>query len=237
MFCRSKLIKTQKCHLKVNVCSWKIFLCSYKENICSDVLSPTQRIMWKHSLFELYLDRFRKFYFKFRTIPSFSTCMEVIWVNSKSAVHRFFQQMVDHEYLLKREWIYYPGERLVSLPFFESVRAGLPMAATNDVADQISVESYLIEHPTTTVLLKVKWDSMIDAGLQEWDVLVVDRAQQPKQWDIVIGIVDQEYTVKYLEKDNRWLRYLKPWNKNYEDIYPEQELELFWLVTWSFRRY
>lgn len=193
--------------------------------------------MGKNSLFELYLDRFRRFYFKFRTIPSFSACMEVIGVNSKSAVHRFFQQMVDNEYLLKKEGSYYPGERLVSLPFFESVRAGFPMAAVVDVADQISVESYLIDHPTTTVLLKVKGDSMIDAGLQEGDILIVDRAQQPRQGDIVIGVVDQEYTVKYLEKDAQGNRYLKPGNPHYDNIYPEQELELFGLVTGSFRKY
>lgn len=126
---------------------------------------------------------------------------------------------------------------LVSLPFFESVRAGIPSAATDEIADQIHIESYLVDHPITTVLLSVKWDSMVYAWLQEWDILVVDKAKQARWWDIVIAIVDQEYTVKYLEKDNDWRRYLKPWNDNYANIYPEEELEIFGVVTGSFRKY
>jgi len=78
---------------------------------------------------------------------------------------------------------------------------------------------------------------MKDAGLQEGDVLVVDKSQEWKRWDIIIAVVDNEYTVKYLEKDENWRWYLKPWNDNYNDIYPEQELEIFGVVTWSFRKY
>lgn len=193
--------------------------------------------MGKQSLFELYIDRFRKFYFKHRTIPSFTVCMEVIWVNSKSAVHRFFQQAVDHWYLDKKQWIYYPWERLVSLPFFESVRAWLPTAWTDEISDQISIESYLVSHPTSTILLSVKWDSMQDAWLQEWDIVIVDRSKQAGWWDIIIAVVDNDYTVKYLEKDKHWRRYLKPWNSAYPDIYAEEELEIFGVVTGSFRKY
>lgn len=145
--------------------------------------------------------------------------------------------MVDNGYLVKKQWIYYPWEMLVSLPFFESVRAWNPTAATEEMYDQINVESYLIDRPTATVLLSVKWDSMKDAGLQEGDVLVVDKSQEWKRWDIIIAVVDNEYTVKYLEKDENWRWYLKPWNDNYNDIYPEQELEIFGVVTWSFRKY
>lgn len=193
--------------------------------------------MWKQSLFDLYLERFRMFYFKNRTVPSFSICMDILWVNSKSVVHRFFQQMVDNWYLIKKQGIYYPWEMLVSLPFFESVRAWDPTMATDEISDQINVESYLIDRPTATVLLSVKWDSMKDAWLQEWDVLVVDKSKQGQRWDIIIAIVDHEYTVKYLEKDENWRRFLKPWNENYTNIYPEQELEIFGVVTGSFRKY
>lgn len=163
--------------------------------------------------------------------------MDVIGVNSKSVVHRFFQKMVEIGYLEKKQWIYYPSQKLVSLPLFESVRAWIPDVATDENADQVNIESYLIDHPVTTVLLTVQWDSMVDAGMQEWDILVVDKSREPKRWDIVIAVVDNEYTVKYLQKNTNGRWYLKPWNENYEDIYPEEELEIFGVVTGSFRRY
>lgn len=50
--------------------------------------------------------------------------MEVIGVQSKSVVHRFFQQMLDEGYLEKKQGIYYPADKLVALPLFDSVRAG-----------------------------------------------------------------------------------------------------------------
>ena len=199
-------------------------------------LTPLFR-MWKHSLFTIYLERFRKFYLKHRTIPSFAVCMEVLQVNSKSVVHRFFQTMVEEWYLTKSHWIYYPWDRLVWLPLFESVRAWFPSTASDEVKDQISIEDYLVDHPTRTILLKVKWDSMVEAWLHEWDVLVVEREHTARVWDIVIGIVDNEYTVKYLEKDDTGARYLKPWNPDYENIYPHEALELFGVVTGSFRKY
>lgn len=82
--------------------------------------------MGKQSLFEVYLNRFRNYYFAYRTIPSFEMCMEILGVNSKSVVHRFFQQMIENGYLSKRSSTYLPQDKLVSLPFFESVQAGIP---------------------------------------------------------------------------------------------------------------
>ncbi|USN55302.1 MAG: hypothetical protein H6765_01535 [Candidatus Peribacteria bacterium] len=123
--------------------------------------------MGKQSLFELYLERFRKYYFQYRAIPSFSECMQVLGVNSKSVVHRFFQQMVEKSYLTKKDGQYIPDIRLVSLPFFESVQAGFPTAATDEIPYAISIESYLISHPEHTILIKVAGNSMIDAGIYE----------------------------------------------------------------------
>ncbi len=145
--------------------------------------------------------------------------------------------MVEYWYLEKKQWIYYPWQLLVALPFFESVRAWNPQSPVDELVDHIHIESYLIDHPVSSVLLSVKGDSMQDAWLQEGDVLVVDKALQAKWWDIVIAIVDNEYTVKYLEKTSDWRRYLKPWNSAYDDIYPEDSLEIFGVVTWSFRKY
>jgi len=163
--------------------------------------------------------------------------MDIIGVNSKSVVHRFFQQMVDHGYLEKKQGVYYPGNKLVSLPLFESVRAGTPTEATDEIFENIALEQYLIENPENTVFISVRGDSMQDAGILEHDIVIVDTSKEAKIWDIIIAIVDNEYTVKYLEKDNTGHYYLKPGNKNYDNIYPETEMKIFGVVIGLFRKY
>ena len=193
--------------------------------------------MGKTSLFHLYLGRFKKFYFKHRIIPSMNQCMEVIGVHSKSVVHRFFQQMIKEWYLEKKQWIYYPADKLVSLPLFDSVRAWWPAEATQEQVEMIGIDSYLVPHPEHSVLLSVAGDSMINVGLHEWDMLVVDIQKKEKEGDIVIALIDGGYTVKTLLKDadNRW--FLRPENDNYDDIYPNEWMGIYGVVVWSFRTY
>lgn len=193
--------------------------------------------MWKQSLFPVYLLRFKTFYFKYRTIPSFSQCMEILGVQSKSVVHRFFQQMIEQGYLEKRHGVYYPADKLVALPLFDSVRAGIPDDATQTDVQMVGIEHYLVDAPEHTVLLSVIGDSMIEAWLYEDDIVVVDTKKQAHTWDIVIAVVDQEYTVKYLQKNAEKQFYLKAWNPLYSDIYPKEQLHIFGKVIGSFRRY
>jgi repressor LexA len=77
---------------------------------------------------------------------------------------------------------------------------------------------------------------MIDAGLLHGDKIVVKRGALSKVGDIVVAIVDGEFTVKYLAQDSYGF-YLKPGNTEFEDIRPKEELQLFGRVTGSFRVY
>lgn len=163
--------------------------------------------------------------------------MEIIGVNSKSVVHRFFQQMVHEWYLEKKHGVYYPDDKLVSLPLFSSVRAGAPTEATDEFFENISLEQYLIDDPDNTVLISVKGDSMKEAGILEGDVVIVHTSQQARTGDMVIAIVDDEYTVKYLEKNKKGVYFLQPANDAYDAIYPWQEMKIFGVVVGSFRKY
>ena len=86
-------------------------------------------------------------------------------------------------------------------------------------------------------MLKVKGDSMIDAWIKDGDIIVVDKSRKHHVGDIVVAIVDGEYTVKYLQKDKDNTYFLSPWNSKYDDIYPKDDLEVFGVVLSSFRRY
>jgi repressor LexA len=109
--------------------------------------------------------------------------------------------------------------------------------ATQTETELIGVENYLVTNPEHTVLLSVSGDSMIEAGLYEGDMLVVDTQKKEQLGDIVIALVDGEYTVKYLAKDDKKNWFLQPANPNYDAIYPSSTLEIYGVVAGSFRKY
>lgn len=110
---------------------------------------------------------------------------------------------------------------------YESVTAGFAAPTEEQTRYSVDLERYIIEHPTSSLLVSVKGDSMIDAGIFPGDVAVVDKARVPKQGDVIIANIDHQYTLKYLEKDSQGRDYLKPANDNYMNIYPTQELQVF----------
>lgn len=124
----------------------------------------------------------------------------------------------------------------MTIPFFESVKAGFPAAATDEMKEDIRLEEYLIQDPLNTIFVRVSGDSMIEAGIQDGDALIVHKGARYQVGDIVVAVVDGEYTVKYLAKEGKDY-FLKAGNPAYPDIYPEQDMEIFWVVTGTFRKY
>jgi SOS-response transcriptional repressor LexA len=83
--------------------------------------------------------------------------------------------------------------------------------------------------------VRVRGDSMIDAGIQEGDLLVVEQQPNANIGDIVVAIVDDEFTVKYLDKERgQWI--LKPANKAYPVIRPQGKLEIFGVMAGLVRK-
>jgi SOS-response transcriptional repressor LexA len=94
----------------------------------------------------------------------------------------------------------------------------------------------LIQDRSSTFLLRVKGDSMINAGIHEGDLVVVNRSKAPKVNDIVVGILDGEFTLKRLKKDKGKF-YLQAENPDYPDLYALEELQVAGVVAGSIRRY
>ena len=85
-------------------------------------------------------------------------------------------------------------------------------------------------------MLEVDGDSMIDAHIEEGDMVLVEKTNQAKDGDIVIAEVDGEVTMKYL-KEKGGKRWLEPANKNYKPIYPEQSLNVVAKLKAVIRQY
>ena len=126
----------------------------------------------------------------------------------------------------------------IRLPFFSSkVPAGFPSPAQDYIEQSIDLNQLCIHHPTATFFVRVSGDSMIEAGIFEDDVLVVDRAITAEHGDIVVASINGEFTVKRLSCKMNLM--LLPENPRYQPVHIKNadELQIFGVVTNAIRRF
>jgi DNA polymerase V len=116
--------------------------------------------------------------------------------------------------------------------FGHKVRAGFPSPADDYVEAFLDLNEHLIEHKDATFFVQATGDSMAGAGIQEGNLLVVDRALEARHGDIVIAVIDGDLTVKRLEKRRGKIRLMAE-NPAYFPIeFTEgQELTIWGVVT------
>jgi repressor LexA len=113
------------------------------------------------------------------------------------------------------------------------VQAGLPNRRFARLRLRLSIDEMLVRVPSKTALVRVKGDSMIDAGIHEATTWWWRCSRNANVGDIVVAIVDNEFTVKYLA-EGKGAFVLKPANKAYPVIRPRGRLEIFGVMAgWS----
>jgi len=115
----------------------------------------------------------------------------------------------------------------------EGVSAGFPSPATDFLGNDIDLNKELCKNPLATFYIKVKGNSMINAGISDKDILIVDRSLEPQNNKIAVCFIDGEFTVKRIKTENDCL-YLMPENPNYQPIKVTEENEL---VIWGMVTY
>jgi repressor LexA len=185
-----------------------------------------------------HLATLQGYYAEHRVLPSYARLMSLLGFASKSAVKKVLERLENAgmlERTLDGDWA--PSER-----FFERaiatqpVPAGTPISADADIHEQISIDRFLIDQPAKTVLIRVKGDSMVDAGIRHGDLAVVERKTEASQGDIVVAVVDDEFTLKTLARDKDGY-HLLPANPSYSVIRPNGKLEIFGVLVGLVRRY
>ena len=129
-------------------------------------------------------------------------------------------------------------ESNLKIPFMsEGVSAGFPSPAGDFMETNIDLNKELSENPLATFYIKVKGNSMIDAGINDRDVLVVDRSLEPQNNKIAICFIDGEFTVKRIQLEKDCL-YLMPENPNYSPIKvtEENQLVIWGIVTYVIKK-
>jgi DNA polymerase V len=129
-------------------------------------------------------------------------------------------------------------ESEIQIPYItEGVSAGFPSPAADFMETNIDLNKELSENPLATFYIKVKGNSMIDAGINDKDVLVVDRSLEPQNNKIAICCIDGEFTVKRIQVGKDCL-YLMPENSSYEPIKvtEENQLIIWGMVTYVIKK-
>lgn len=109
---------------------------------------------------------------------------------------------------------------------------GFPSPAKDYLEERIDLNKELVKHPLSTFLFRCEGDSMINAFIPPKALLVVDRSLTPENGDIVVAVVNGQFTVRYLIK-NPHQATLVPANKKYKDIVitPDMKVIIWGVVT------
>ena len=186
----------------------------------------------------VYLEKLQDYYAEHKVIPSYSVLAGLWGVAAKSWVSQVVRRFEEAGYL---DWTpdrqLKPGSRFFERRVADApVQAGLPNPAIAEGYDFVSsIDEMLVRVPSKTQLLKVRGDSMVEAGIHEGDYLVVERQAHANVGEIVVAIVDNEFTVKYLEREKDGF-VLRPANKAYPVIRPRGRLEIFGVMAGLVRR-
>lgn len=177
--------------------------------------------------------------------PSLADLALAFGVRSKNAVAKVVSALVKQKHLEKdpkgrikileapqSEGTYAP----FMLPLFGPIAAGFAAPVEEYAEEKVSFDDYLIRDKAATFLLRVKGDSMINAGIHEGDLVVVERGKEPKVNDIVVGVLDGEFTLKRLKRD-KGKAYLQAENPAYPDLHALEELKVAGVVKGIVRKY
>lgn len=129
----------------------------------------------------------------------------------------------------------------LKLPIAEGLKAGFPSPAEDYSHETLDFNRDLIHNPESTFYGKVEGDSMIEAGICNNDIAVIDRSIEPRDGDVVVGYVNGEFTIKYLDLRHKKDGYieLRPANKDFKPIKitEEDNFEIWGVVIWTIKHW
>lgn len=184
-----------------------------------------------------YLSKLQDYYARWKSLPSYNRLCEILGMASRSAVGKVLTRLQREGYLDRTpDDVWVPTRR-----FFERVLsdfhvpAGSPVTVGEAAGQGFTIDDYLVEKPSLTSFIPVRGDSMIEAGIFDGDVAVVERRPEAARGDLVIAVVDGELTLKRLEvEDGAYV--LHPANPDFSVIRPRGELKIFGVVVGTLRK-
>jgi SOS regulatory protein LexA len=187
--------------------------------------------------FETYVQQIQTFYQQHRRMPSYREIGAVTGLRSTNAVFKVVHKMIQQGLIVKdARGRLIPKHLIRELRFVGLVEAGFPSPADDELFETMNLEQYLVRKPEATYLLRVRGDSMVDAGILPGDLVLVERGAEPHDGEIVIAQIDGEWTLKYFRREGNKV-YLQPANGRFQPFYPKEELTIAAVVKAVIRKY
>lgn len=185
----------------------------------------------------IYQTKIESFYAEEKRMPTYSEMTRLFGFKSKNAVAKVVGKLIEAGAVAKDHLgRLVPSASFGEVPMLGFVTAGFPATVEEELADTVNLDDLLVKNKSLTYMLEVDGDSMIDAHIEKGDMVLVERANQAKDGQIVIAEVDGEFTMKYFrEKGGK--RWLEPANKKYQPIYPEHSLNINAVLKAVIRKY
>ena len=178
-----------------------------------------------------------EFFRTHRRMPTWREMMQLFRYRSPNAVTKLIERLQEAG-IIERDA---NGHIALTNPFSHTrvlgtVEAGFPSPAEEELADTMSLDEWLIGNKEATFMLKVRGESMRDAGIMPGDMVLVERGASARDGDIVVAEVDNAWTMKYLRHRSGRVM-LEPANPKFKPIFPSEDLTISAVVKAVIRKY
>lgn len=127
------------------------------------------------------------------------------------------------------------------MPLAPGIMAGFPSPAEDYLHESLDFNRDLIRHPEATFYGRVRGNSMEDVGICEGDIAVIDRSLEPQNGDVVVGVINGDFTIKFLDLKHKKDGYieLRPAKKNFKPIRIDvnDEFRVWGVVVWTIKNW
>ncbi len=162
-----------------------------------------------------------------RALPSYDNIKKTLNYKSKNSIRQYIEALKKENLIVELESNLYInpselGAKLVS----SYVKAGFASIMDDKIEKRISMDELLNINSPSTFVFRVSGDSMCEVGILDGDYVIIKKTPEANFGDVVLAIVDDEFTLKTYKKDNKGV-YLQPENKDYPIIRPKNSLSIF----------
>ncbi len=154
--------------------------------------------------------------------PAVREICAAVGLKSTSTVHGHIENLIKKGLLKKdptkpRTLELTDKKQLISIPIVGTVTAGVPILAVENIQNEFVLPIEFTKSNEDLFMLKIKGDSMIDAGIMDQDLVIVQKQETADNGDIVVALIENDATVKRFFKEEDYIR-LQPENKSMKPI-------------------
>lgn len=178
-----------------------------------------------------------KKYYGLKALPSYEKIKEIFGFKSKNSIKQYVEVFKKQGLIMQDEGKLYINPNQFGAPLvLTSAKAGFASIMDDKIEKRISMDEILEINSPSTFVFRVSGDSMCEVGILDGDYVIIKKTSGASNGDVVLAIVDNEFTLKTYKKDSTGV-YLKPENSTYPIIRPKQELSIFGIAIGVTRRF